>query len=834
MAAVLAEDVVFFDTASLNEDTIERLTISAKQLGARVTDDASDATITLANPRSPNYNPDAEHTGYHWLAACRYAGARADPAALDPLLFVNPERATANAPLLAYVSLNLQRTAREDAPSARAAVEEQLARHGALLVPHFSTAELVIVDRKTDFFKKVDAAKKKHGRDWQRLGERFWVESCVAAREVMWATAHEVEEDEVAAKEEAERQEEEKRRQREDSFVEDDAAQYKRGPGRPVGKPRNDYTPQEDDFLCRWLAAFRPDGGWMSRKTYDAMAASADTFPLAARHPPQSWRERFKKNEQPFRKRVERFKRARIDERLEDDEDRRVRRERPESTKAALVVDADGLEVWKTKKAPAIGRSARVVAAVPGKVVVVPNKPRPEGSRSAVREKSAEGAGTAREKSTERTSESSAAKKPAPPASATDADADAAPATKKDKGKGVDRSPAEPAPAAPTRSEEAADRLRRINWAVTPAHDKETEDDGTAFFALLASTKEDKAGKSAAVAKPSPAKSNGAAAATPGKPAPVEAEPSKLAQVTAARHDFDETMASAIIGGDESQPADAPSPAPAAPAPTQPVSTQAEPSSTTAPHATQPVPPGQQRRSSPRSSSPPHGTSQDDESQDSIQKAIAAEYAKRKAEVVARKSLTASEAKPVVASPAEPKSEAPSTPPRTKRLRVTEPLSPARSTLQTSPSIHVIVSPGRRRSVPTADGTGRVRIPVTLDLDIDVRTTTTMADAMPSSSKRLLDATTQESTQESDAPVKKRRHRTQTESQVERQRAGAKIVTNMRDVYKEKIATYATQYGKTARELYTIVNALPRKGGDRGGAMFWVDVEAGLRDMFGH
>lgn len=588
----------------------------------------------------------------------------------------------------------------------------------------------------------------------------------------------------------------------------------------------------------------------MSRKTYDALVASADVFPLAARHPSQSWRERFKKNEQPFRKRVERFKRADIDERLEDDNDRRVRKERPESTKAALVIDADGLEVWKTKeKPPAVGRSARVVAAVPAKVVVVPNKASTSG---AVREKSAE---VAAESSAAKSAQRASSTKAPPPAldidTDTDTDAAPVPTTKKDKGKGADRSPAKPAqpaavPMAKTRSDEAADRLRKINWAVTPGREKETEDDGSAFFALLASTKEDKAAKStpteegkvvksAAAVKPSPAKSNGAAAAEKSKPAPVAAEPSKLAPATAARHDFDETMASAILGDDdESQPADAPSPAPAAPvptqpAPTQPASTQSAPS---APQSTQPVPPGQQRRSSPRSSSPHLGTSQDDESQDSIQKAIAAEYAKRKAEVAARKSLIAGEAKPAVASPAEPKSEAPSTPPRTKRLRLTEPLSPARSTLQASPSIHVTVSPGRRRSVPTADGTGRVRIPVTFDLDIDVRTTATTS-AAPSTSKRLLDAATQGSV-DAPPPVKKRRHRTQTESQVERQRAGAKIVTNMRDVYKERIATYAAQYGKTPRELYTIVNAFPRKSGDRGGTVFWDDVEAGLREMYGH
>ncbi|KAL1410720.1 hypothetical protein Q8F55_001662 [Vanrija albida] len=858
---VLADDVVFFDTESLDDGAIERLSITAQQLGARVTQDAAEATITLGNPLSPHYDAVAGHAGYHWLAHCKYEGARVDAGALEAPLFVNPERASANAPLLAYVSLNVQRSAREDANGARAAVEEQLARGGALILPSFSTAELVILDRKTEFFRKVDTAKKKHGRDWQRLGERSWVESCVAGRAVHWATAHEVDADEEEARREREREEErrreeQRRRQREDSFAEDDVAQHKRGPGRPAGKPRNEYTPQEDDFLCRWLAAFHPGGGYMSRKTYETLVGEAREFPLAARHSSQSWRERYKKNEQPFKKRIDRFIRKRIDARLEDDDDRLHRAERPESTKAraALVDDEDdvpaqskGTKGKEVPRGPAIGRTAREAAAAP-KVAVVASSSAvvvASGSSPAAAKSAPVALAAARKSVADAAPKAKAA---APPVSDTENSEDEAPVVatkdksavaKKDKGKGVDRSPVNTASTAqPTkRPATKPSSTKPSSEASAQRREKEKSSDGAAFFASLArddetetvAVEKTKAAAQAAAPRPSTGAGESSTLAPPPPPAPAP-----------ERHDFDETMASAILGRDDDdetqadKPSSAQPPAPTTAASTQPPApTQPESSSTTAPRSPQPVPPGQQRRSSPPPTSSPHGTSQEDESQDSVQAAVNAEYAKRKAEAPASKAVA--ETKPK----AEAKRDGLSTPPRSKRMRLTEPvLSPA-SRLPASPSIHVTVSPGHsrrpagRQSMP-ADSSGRVRIPVTFDLDIDVRTSTAVnaAPAATTSSKRLLEVVRE--TQDSDAPVKRRRTPVQTESQAAKVRAGAKVVGDMRDMYKERILKYSAQYGKPARELYDVVNGIrARKGGDRGGAMFWKDVEQGLKERFG-
>jgi hypothetical protein len=118
--------------------------------------------------------------------------------------------------------------------------------------------------------------------------------------------------------------------------------------------------------------------------------------------------------------------------------------------------------------------------------------------------------------------------------------------------------------------------------------------------------------------------------------------------------------------------------------------------------------------------------------------------------------------------------------------------------------------------------------PVTFDLDIDVRTTATTERR--EHLKRLLDAATQ-GCQERHRQSRSAATAHRPSRRWRRQRAGAKIVTNMRDVYKERIATYAAQYGKTPRG--SIVNAFPRKSGDRGGAVFWDDVEAGLRTCLG-
>jgi hypothetical protein len=56
-------------------------------------------------------------------------------------------------------------------------------------------------------------------------------------------------------------------------------------------RPRVDYTPEDDDFLCRYLAAHHPNGSWQSRKTYNTLASDfpdhillANTFDCSGRY----------------------------------------------------------------------------------------------------------------------------------------------------------------------------------------------------------------------------------------------------------------------------------------------------------------------------------------------------------------------------------------------------------------------------------------------------------------------------------------------------------------------------------------------------------------------
>lgn len=45
------------------------------------------------------------------------------------------------------------------------------------------------------------------------------------------------------------------------------------GPLTPPCSKRTDYTPADDEFMCRYLAYHYPDGAWQSRKTYAVMVS---------------------------------------------------------------------------------------------------------------------------------------------------------------------------------------------------------------------------------------------------------------------------------------------------------------------------------------------------------------------------------------------------------------------------------------------------------------------------------------------------------------------------------------------------------------------------------
>ncbi|KAI0668359.1 hypothetical protein C8Q78DRAFT_254022 [Trametes maxima] len=84
--------------------------------------------------------------------------------------------------------------------------------------------------------------------------------------------------------------------------------------GRPGGRIRIPFTREDDDHLCRWIATVMPDkdaGGRKGIKPYLELVEKAQyddlDFQWAARHPAESWRERYKNNETHFDRVIARF-----------------------------------------------------------------------------------------------------------------------------------------------------------------------------------------------------------------------------------------------------------------------------------------------------------------------------------------------------------------------------------------------------------------------------------------------------------------------------------------------------------------------------------------------
>ncbi|KAL7424657.1 hypothetical protein Q5752_000341 [Cryptotrichosporon argae] len=311
---ILAGERVHLASAQFVDDVVGLLETIICRLGAEPAS-LEDATIVLVHPGSSAYNPGATVealrasapaltlvVAYHWLSVCAHERARWPAQSLPPLLFYHPDASLAHRPLRTFVSLNVARSrVSENAEDARAAVVAQLERHGALVVTRRSHADLLIVEPHTRFFKDVLRPERaRRGRLWQRFAERAWVDACIAKRELAWRKTI----DGGGGGDEAY-----------DSFAEDEPADRK-GPGRPTGTPRNEYTPEDDDFVCRYLAAYHHKGSWGSRKTFRTLMEHADAYPIADRHTAQSWHERVKKNMGSFERRIRRYIADDVDESL--------------------------------------------------------------------------------------------------------------------------------------------------------------------------------------------------------------------------------------------------------------------------------------------------------------------------------------------------------------------------------------------------------------------------------------------------------------------------------------------------------------------------------------
>ncbi|WVQ65039.1 uncharacterized protein L199_003209 [Kwoniella botswanensis] len=310
---------ILFAEGQFSDEVKDILSERIIGIGGQVTSQREGSTILLANPAHPSYKQEIDHISflqktypdilqpeikpYHWIANIYYLETILpveDLPIVSPI-FVHPSKVDDHRPIKAWVSVNVTREQDETPLQARDNLTVKLECAGAISVTKRASADLLVVDESSDFAKKVWDEKRKYKRSWQRIVERDWVDDCLKKRRLDWriTNSHKGGDSDN------------------ESFVEDDTAldrrtDGKKGPGRPAGGQRVDYTPQDDDFLCRYLAAHYPTGAWSSRKTYQNLVSSVN-YSLADRHTPQSWHERYRKNSIQFEKRVRGYIRDEID-----------------------------------------------------------------------------------------------------------------------------------------------------------------------------------------------------------------------------------------------------------------------------------------------------------------------------------------------------------------------------------------------------------------------------------------------------------------------------------------------------------------------------------------
>ncbi|WVR03708.1 hypothetical protein IAU60_000703 [Kwoniella sp. DSM 27419] len=333
---VLADQAVLFAEKQFAKPILDLLTEKVKALGGKVVAQREEATILIVNPVHPQHAKEKENIGYlsknypavaqpevfpyHWLSNCLQTGRLLK---LEELTFVSPiftypAQLEDWRPLKCWVSVNVNREEGESPESARDVVVAKLEAGGALNVAKRSQADVLVVDENSQFAKKVHVEKKNNNRNWQRIVERDWVDGCWNNKKITWRMS------------EAQEQE------GEDSMAGDDTPYEKgKGPGRPTGKPRIEYTSEDDDFMCRWLAVYHPTGSWSSRKTYHGLVDMKEQYPIADRHSPQSWHERFKKSAAILERRVKRFISQGIDDTLKTADERQKVKELVRARNAA-------------------------------------------------------------------------------------------------------------------------------------------------------------------------------------------------------------------------------------------------------------------------------------------------------------------------------------------------------------------------------------------------------------------------------------------------------------------------------------------------------------------
>ncbi|EAU92871.2 hypothetical protein CC1G_03658 [Coprinopsis cinerea okayama7 len=251
--------IKFFIQKDLPQDVQAELCESITSLGGRVETKVPRAGYILVNPGSQEENrlrqcwtakdrPERYFVPYTYVEACKVAGT------LLKQIFIED-----GVPLQMHIHPSIAN------PNARSALSLRIMVHsGGIASASLQAAKVILADPNTEVFQHLV---KTYESDPNKYVESYlWVKKCIEKGAVMYTPLV-----------------------------------YKNPGGRRPGEERTQFTEDDEQRLCRWIAEkipFKETGGRTGNRLYQQLIeqASDPEYAWVTRHTWQSWRERYKKN----------------------------------------------------------------------------------------------------------------------------------------------------------------------------------------------------------------------------------------------------------------------------------------------------------------------------------------------------------------------------------------------------------------------------------------------------------------------------------------------------------------------------------------------------------
>ncbi|KAJ9109178.1 hypothetical protein QFC21_000507 [Naganishia friedmannii] len=238
---------------------------------------------------------------YHWIYACHHAGdiVPEDELPSQPVFTKWDHIRRRPVPLLVYITVNLPRHGDEDVNGALCGVEAMLESNGGFRSATRSHADVLLLNLNTAAGQKFQAEAKPDQVIWSREQLEEFAAGSVSLDLGRDQHPHEV----VVAR--------------------TNTRSVSAAP--PRRTTRKEFTAEDDDLIIRHIAVLDPEKKRMASKSfYNELLNSRDpnVLPWVNRHTAESWRERVRKRQAPFRLRVDAYRHEHIDSTLCTKEER--------------------------------------------------------------------------------------------------------------------------------------------------------------------------------------------------------------------------------------------------------------------------------------------------------------------------------------------------------------------------------------------------------------------------------------------------------------------------------------------------------------------------------